>query len=524
VKRGKQSFIAGTMILLAAGIINRLFGFIPRIALPRIIGAEGVGLYQLGFPFLYAVLTLITGGVPLAVAKLVAEAESEGNERRVRGILYIALIITSALGIGFMAACLFASPWITSNLLTDRRVYYTFLCMSPIIPIAGISSVLRGYFQGRQNMIPSAASSVMETLVRVAMSIACAYMLRPYGIEMAAAGAMIGVLIGETAGFTVLLVQYLKSRRGYQFYLTAKIGANTLFTGIPAYLRRLLTISVPVTGSRLIGSFSYLTESILITQSLALAGVATAVATAQYGMLTGMVMPVVYLPSALTFSLAVSLVPSLSEAAAKHDMRTIHKRLHQSLRLALVTGAPFAVVMIVLAEPLCQLLYGHGEVGKLLKMVAPIALFIYFQAPLNSALQALDRPGSALVNTLIGAIVKLGCIYLLASRPEWGIRGAVLAINANIVLVTLLHWRSVTKMLKFSLPGIDFLKVGGAMIFMASSCYLAMKTPWIPSGLLQFFFSCAAGMIVYLACIVWFNLVDKYDIQRIPWIGKKWIR
>ncbi|MCC2685786.1 MAG: spoVB, partial [Paenibacillaceae bacterium] len=169
MSRTKQSFMAGTMILLAAGITNRIFGFIPRIALPRLIGAEGVGLFQLGYPFLFAVLTLITGGIPLAVAKLISEAETDGDEKRARSILKWSLAVTASLSLLFTALCIFFAPWITGHLLTDRRVTTTFLCMSPIIPLASISAVLRGYFQGRQNMIPTAASQVTETLVRVVM-------------------------------------------------------------------------------------------------------------------------------------------------------------------------------------------------------------------------------------------------------------------------------------------------------------------------------------------------------------------
>src|SRR5690554_5955318 len=122
----KQSFIKGTMILLAAGIINRILGFVPRIMLPRFIGAEGVGLYQMGYPFLIVVITIITGGSPLAIAKLVAEAEVEHNEKRIRGILHVSLILTTSLSIFFVLLCIWAAPWITSHLFTDQRVYYTF--------------------------------------------------------------------------------------------------------------------------------------------------------------------------------------------------------------------------------------------------------------------------------------------------------------------------------------------------------------------------------------------------------------
>jgi stage V sporulation protein B len=511
------------MILLAAGIINRILGFIPRITLPRVIGAEGVGLYQMGWPFLIVILTIITGGIPIAIAKLVAEAEAERNEVRSRTILKNSLAITLTLAAFFTFLCLAASSWITAHLLTDSRVYLTFLCMSPIIPIVAVSSVLRGYFQGKQDMIPTASSQIVETLVRIVMGLACAYLLLPYGIEFAAAGAMVGVTIGEIAGLLVLFFHYKRNKLHGLIQAKASIGSSNA-KGRLSNLKRILKISFPITGSKLVGATSYLLESILIAQSLAIAGVSTAMATAQYGALQGMVIPILLLPSALTFSLSTSLVPSLSEAAAQKDFVTIHKRLHQSLRLALVTGAPFAVLMFVLAEPICAYMYNQPDVGIMLKMMAPISLFIYFQAPLQAALQALDKPGAALVNGLIGSAVKLTLIYWLASKPEMGILGAILAINVNIVLVTILHWNSVVRLLNFRMQGSDFVKVGTAMLFSGFICFVVMKTHWISSELFRFLTSCLVGLAIYLLFIILFRLVDQTDLQRIMKLGKKIIR
>ncbi|WP_438444286.1 stage V sporulation protein B [Gorillibacterium sp. sgz5001074] len=519
-RKTKQTFIGGALILVAAGIINRILGFVPRILLPRIIGAEGVGLYQLGYPFLIVVLTVITGGIPLAVAKLVAEAETEGNEARVRKVLKVSLLLSVSLGILFTALCYLAASWITSHLLTDDRVHTTFLVMSPIILLVSVSAVYRGYFQGRQNMIPTALSQITETVIRIAAVLVFSWLMLPYGLEYAAAGAMFGVLTGEFGGMAVMLIMYAWTRKDYLMYEKAKIGKDPHHMGGMSALKRIIKISVPVTISKLVGSFSYLFESIMIAQSLALAGVATAVATAQYGALQGMVIPVLLLPSALTFSLSVSLVPSLSEAAARGDNRTIHKRLHQSLRLALVTGAPFAVIMYVLAEPLCYYLYGHQEISVMLKMMAPIALFIYFQAPLQATLQALDKPGTALINTTVGAIVKLVLIYVLASNPRMGILGAVMAININTMLVTILHYASVSRMLRFAMKAADFYKTGLAMAMMGAVCYLGMSMEWTPSPLIRFLASMAAGIALYLAATVWLKLIDGSDLRRIPGFRK----
>jgi stage V sporulation protein B len=507
--------------LLAAGIVNRILGFIPRIALPRVMGAEGVGLYQMGYPFLIVILTLTTGGIPLAVAKLVAEAESEGNEGRVQAILRMSLAFTLTLSALFTLVCFLAAPWISSHLLTDSRVYYTFLCMLPVIPIVGISSVYRGYFQGRHNMVPTAASQVVETVVRIVTMLILSFTMLPYGMEYAAAGAMLGIVIGEAAGMLVLLIQYWGSRDKYRRFAAAKVGSMKKAPGYRSAISRIVRLSVPVTLSRLVGSCSYFLESVLIVRSLAAAGIATAVATTQYGYLQGMIIPVLLLPGVLTYSLSVSLVPSLSEAAAKKDMRTVHKRLHQSLRLSLVSGAPFAVIMFVLAEPLCSYLYDTGEIGMMLKMMAPIALFIYFQSPLQATLQALNRPGNALVNTLIGSVVKLTLIYVLASKPEYGILGAVMAINLNIVIVTLLHWVSVSRSLKFTMQTADFLKTGMAMLLMALTCWLVITGSWTNDGLVRFIGSLLAGAIVYLICIIRFKLVDRHDFHKLPWIGKQ---
>lgn len=510
----KQSFIQGAVILLAAGIVNRMLGFVPRIALPRIIGAEGIGLYQMGYPFLIVVLTLITGGIPLAVAKLIAE--SGDDQSRQRAVLRTALGLALGLGIALSVLCLLLADWITSRLFTDSRVYYTFIAMSPIIVICGVSAVYRGYFQGLHNMIPTALSQIAETLVRIAAVLLLARLMLPYGVAFAAAGAMAGVMLGELAGALILLQQYRKQRGAAQ---TA--AANRSLTRISP-LRSLLTVSLPVTASRLVGSGSYFAESILLVQSLAAAGVATAAATAQYGALQGMVIPIVLLPTALTYSLAVALVPSLSEAAKRGDMRTVHIRMRQSIRLALVTGAPFAAILYMLAEPVCLLIYGDQAAGDMLKMMAPIALFIYAQAPLQAALQALDKPGDALRNTFVGACVKLTLIPLLASNPSFGIMGAIVAININIALVTLLHWRSVSRMIGFTMPLSDFLKLAAALGISASLCGLLWQ--WLPGAAgvtLKLLAASAGAMLAYIGCGMLLGLINMRDVWKTLRIGKR---
>ncbi|MEK5491450.1 stage V sporulation protein B [Paenibacillus sp. FSL R7-0297] len=529
----KQTFIQGTLILLFAGIINRMLGFIPRIALPRIIGAEGVGLYQLGYPFFIVLVTVITGGLPLAIAKMVAEAEGENRPEQSRKILHTGLAISLTLGIFFTIVALLSASWVSSVILTDQRVYYTFVSMTPMIAIVAVSSIYRGYFQGRQNMLPSAFSSVLESVIRIFFMLWFSWLLLPKGIAFAAAGAMLGVTVGEIGGMLALLLQY--------YYIVKKDKneapppAGTAVPGSSAesgdepqrppggVFKRLVAISVPVTAGRLIGSFSYLLESIITVRSLALAGIAAAAATAQYGSLQGMVIPLLLLPGVLSSSLAVSLVPSLSEAAARNDLPTIHKRMHQALRLAMVTGAPFAAVMYVLAVPLCTLMYGNAaDTAPMLRMMAPFALFLYVQAPLQAALQAMDRPGKALINTLIGAVVKILLILLLASRPEYGIQGAIIAIIVNSLLVTILHGYSVIRLTAMSLRWSDPVKIIAATIIMAAGMsYVYTSVQISYSQWIQFLAAAACGMGVYFSICLLSGLISGRDLERVPFF-RRW--
>lgn len=528
----KQSFIQGTLILLAAGIINRMLGFIPRIALPRVIGAEGVGLYQLVYPFFIVLVTVITGGLPLAIAKMVAEAEGENKPEKSRQILRTGLALSVSLGILFTIVALVSASWVSNVLLTDSRVYYTFIAMIPMIGIVAVTAIYRGYFQGKQNMIPSAISSILESVIRIFFMLWFAWLLLPKGMAFAAAGAMLGVTVGEIGGMLAILWQYyVIVKKDKKEELPNPVKSTESETDsiqqsdkeFPSILRKLVGIAIPVTASRLVGSFSYLLESIITVRSLALAGIAAAAATSQYGSLQGMVIPLLLLPGALTSSLAVSLVPSLSEAAARRDLPTIHKRMHQALRLALVTGAPFAVLMYILAVPLCSLLYGNADTAPMLRLMAPFALFLYVQAPLQAALQAMDRPGRALINTLIGAVVKIILIVTLASRPEYGIYGAIIAIMVNSILVTLLHGYSVVKLISLSLKVTDIIKTLGAMIIMgAGVSYVYTSVPIANTQWIQFIFASAIGIILYLGISLLAGLISLRDLDRIPFI-KRWL-
>ncbi|MCL7746949.1 stage V sporulation protein B [Halalkalibacter alkaliphilus] len=513
----KQTFLKGALILIIAGLITRFLGFVNKIVVARIMGAEGVGLYQMAVPTLLLVITLTQLGLPVAISKLVAEAEAKQDRQRIRKILVVSLTITSILSIIFTIAMIAFAPFVANTLLTDARAYYPLIAIAPIVPIVALSSVMRGYFQGRQNMKPTAYSQVIEQVVRITLVAVMTSAFLPMGVEYAAAGAMASVVIGELASLIYMIFMFKRNKRFHvrrNFFTYAKEGKQTF--------RDLMAISLPATGSRLIGSISLFFEPIIVAQSLALAGVATVMATRQYGELAGFVIPVLMLPTFITYSLSVSLVPAISEAAAKKHYKTIHHRLNQALRLALLSGGISAVVLYVYAEPIMSLMYGAPTVATYLKLMAPFSIFLYFQGPLQATLQALDLAKAAMMNSLFGAVIKMAAIFVLASRPELGIMGAALAVVIGFVLVTLLHFASVAKTISFTIE--TKMVVKSIILIVASTCigFLFSKYAFTSlSQLWQTLLAISLTSVIYCMFMVLLGLIKEEEALRVPIIGKK---
>src|SRR5690625_385804 len=188
----KQTFLQGTLILIVAGMITRFWGFINRIVVARMMGEEGVGLYMMALPTLFLAITLTQLGLPVAISKRVAEAEANGDQTRVKSILVVSLIITAITSVVLTVALIMTAPFIATTLLTDDRTLLPLLVISPIIAIVAISSVLKGYFQGKQKMKPQSYAQVIEQIIRITCVAFFIILLLPYGVEFAAAGAKSG--------------------------------------------------------------------------------------------------------------------------------------------------------------------------------------------------------------------------------------------------------------------------------------------------------------------------------------------
>lgn len=468
----KQSFIRGTFILTLSSFFTRGLGFVNGILLARFLGAEGVGLLMIAHPLLPLFITLTELGLPVAISKLVSEADARQDEKRIKRILAVSLTITGTLSVILTLAALLGSKWIASLILADQRAYYAMVAITPIIPIIAMSAVLKGYFRGKQNMNPLALSDIIENLAQIIVIIGVVKVLLPYGIAYAAAGAMAASVVGEGIGLLYLFSVFKWAHRE-----NVKEKQLTLPSVSPKTkdrtLRDLLRIGLPMTGSGLIHSIYHAFLPLLVTRSLVLFGVGTEMATKQFGLLAGYAIPLLFLPSFFTQSLSTALIPAISEASVDNDSRLMHSRMDMAMRTALIAGLPCTILLYLWAEPLTTVIYHAPEAGVLLKLLAPLFFLHYFEAPLRAILLGLGRASTVMWNHIMTNIFEMSMIFVLGSNL--GIEGVAMGYGLGILLLTVLNFFSVAKTIGFYFDFRIVLKAGAGAIFMTISSLAAHR-------------------------------------------------
>jgi stage V sporulation protein B len=511
----RQSFLHGALVLMIAGLITRVMGFVYRIFLTRLIGAEGMGLFQIVFPILGLVLTFVTAGLPLAISKLVAEAVAQNDRARVLRIMRVSVWIIATMTVIFTSLMYFLRGFVLHHWLSDPRAYPTYLAMIPVVSIIAVSSLYRGYFQGMQDMTPTAAARIFEQTIRiVSIWILAAYFVR-YSLAYAAAAAMMGMVLGELGGLLFLIVQ--QRRRGRLADILPNAAARSDETRRQT-LYSMGQLALPVTLSSLIWSVLAAAEPVLVMRALKAAGFTTTISTALYGQYSGMAFPLLVFPTVFTGSLATNLVPSVAQAVASSERFRVRIRLAQSFTATAMVAFPTSVVLTMFASPLSQYIYKEPSVGPILAVMAPFEFFLCLQGPLVGILQGLNKAGIAMANSIIGGLLKLALIILLASHPTIGVLGISMATAASFTISALLNLWFVVHYVGFSIR----LQALARIAIAACAMFAYMQIITYHHGQLPFgslMFAIIGGFILYLALLCALRVLTTRNIRRVPKIG-----
>lgn len=427
----KERFIKSTIILIIGGGITKILGMVIRICMTRLAGLEGISLYMLVNPTFSLFMTMSQFSLPNSVAKVVAE-DKYNNKKLVLG----AIPLTLVLNIMLIIIIILAAPFITTYLLKDPRCYLPILAIALVLPFDAISSVIRGYFFGKQKMLPHVLSNILEQIVRLTLILWITPSLMKTSITNAVTWFIMVNVFSESLSITILY-----------FFLPKKIKIEKEdFIPQKEEVKDLLQISIPTTTGRLISSLSYFLEPIILTLCLTKAGYKNEFITTEYGVITGYALPMLALPNFFTGAISSALLPVLTKEYARKNKKELKKKLQLGIFFSLLIGIPVTILLVTVPTLFLKLIYHTSHGANYLRILAPIFLLSYIEAPLGTLLQATNRASKLMVYNLCGVILKTMTLFLTCFL-KIGLYPLIIALSANILLTTFLHLREAKKIL-----------------------------------------------------------------------------
>ena len=512
----KRTFVYGAAILLGANLINRVLGFTYQYLIMSNIGGEAYGLFNMVFPVYMMALVLTTAGIPLAVSKMVAEEVSLGRYHQAEHIFKVALILLTISG-GIVSILLhLLAPLLANRIFPDARILKVFLICTPAIFIVSVASAFRGYFQGLQNMIPTAVSQICEQIIRVLIGFSSALRLMPLGVEWAAGGLALGMLCGEGIGLLVIILQY-KFKKNKNRSLSSLDGGRSNL-GVQNIIKRLFEIASPVTAGRFLATGLSTLDAMVIPSRLRAAGYTAREATTMFGSLGGTAFTLLTFPSVFTFALATSLVPAISEAAARKQFQIVRSRSTEAIRLTVLMGIPCLILLFFFAYPLAKI-FKSENIAPVLQILAIGGIFSYLQQTTVGILQGLGKAHTPVLHSIIGAIIRIPVIFMLTGMAEWGLAGSALGYVLGFFVVAILNISAIIRHTGMAIDLPHFvlqpLSAGLGMVLI-----LKLLAPINSVFAGWFMLKVLVGVTIYLIILFINGGITYSDLRRIPWLNK----
>lgn len=427
-----NKFVKSTFILIIGGFITKIIGMFIRIVMTRLLGTTGIGIYSLVSPTFMLLISLASLGLPVAISKLVAE-----NNRNNKNLVFLCFPITLFVNVLIMIFLLLFSGFISSNLLQEPRIKLGLTCIGFVLPFISISSILRGYFFGKQRMIPHVVSNVTEDLVRLTVIALGVPFFLSKGISYAIAFIVLSNIVSE---LTSVFVLFFFLPRSFHISRDDLVFDKT-------NVRDVLGISLPTTGSRLIGNIGYFFEPIIMTFFLLKSGYSNGFIVNEYGIINGYVMPLVLLPSFFTLAISQAIIPVISYNYSHLNYGIVKNKIRQGIFFSLLIGIPCTFIFLIFPHVPLKLIYNTNLGIPYIRVMSVVCLLYYIQSPISSSLQAMGYANDSMKGTLFGMILR-SLVLIVGCSIHIGMWGLVIATSVNIIFVTVYDLRKVRYHLK----------------------------------------------------------------------------
>ena len=424
------NLLLATIILSISNIIVRGLGFIYKIFLSNVIGEQGLGIYHIVFNFLMICVALTTTGIPTALSCFISTTNTLKNKKGTNtyfiSTLYLAFFIAFFISI-FVSL---NSNFLAQKFLHNSELNLFILAICPAVVLITLSNVLRSYFYGIKKVVVPAVGQVLEQVSRILFLVLVFYYIKNEGLICYS--ALLAISIGETVNVIFITINLYKDSNIYNKY-TIDIK-DFKKTSIDTLKR-----SVPITCNRMSSILLQSISSIMIPSRLILSNMTYSEALGAYGIISGMVMPFVYLPFSVGSALVVNLIPSISGEVALKSNKILIKKIVFSIGLTLFFGVSCSLIFYFFGSPLCTLVFKNETAGIYLKSMFLAPTFLSLNQTLSAILHGIRKELISSFNNILGAVIQLICLYFLLPIPDLNIYAYVYVVTAIAVFTTLLH-------------------------------------------------------------------------------------
>lgn len=533
VAKGKsskgESFLKGTFVLTIAGFVVKVIGSLNWIFVSRILGGEGIGLYQMAFPIYFFAMTVSQAGVPVAISIITAERVALNDIYGAKRVFRISMVLMLFTGLLFSILTYLAADWLIDwQLIRDARAYKAVVVLAPTVFFVTLLASSRGYLQGWQRMTPTAVSQIVEQIFRVVTMIVLASLLMPWGLDYAAAGASLGAFAGAVTGLIVLVYFHIKLERDiardYGTELKPLPGAS--YESRRSIIQRIFKLSLPVSAASIMLPVVSNLDLMIVPQRLEAAGYSISEATELFGYLNGMAVPLVNLATILTASMAMSIVPAISESRVLGDQARVYDQTAASVRISNFVCFPAFVIVFVLATPISALIYNAPGAGPAVMISAVSIILLGLHQVSTGILQGLGHPTIPMVNMLLAAAAKVFLNWHLTAIPWLGIMGAAWATAADMGVAALINLYFIYRFIGYRIELLQLIKTICAAAIMAGAVYLfyTWTLEWWGIAAIATFGAVFFGCGIYVAAMILLRALIEDDLRRLPMIGTVGIR
>lgn len=521
----KDNYLVQGSILAAAGIIVRLIGLLYKVPMTRILGDEGIGYYNTAYEIYNIGLILSSYSLPLAVSKQIAKSRSAKRPGDVKRVFDCGIAFGVITGGVMTLILLFGADALASVLFKSPGSALPLKVIAPTILVFAVMGVIRGFFQGRGNMIPTSVSQIIEQIVNAGVSIWASYTFmerfadKPNPGSYGAAGGTLGTFTGALAAFAFLIFVMALYKSSHK----KKIGGKV--SPYPEVAKALILTVIPIILSQTVYQLSGTVDNSMFGIVMGGKGFGEKERMALLGVYSGKYRLLTNVPVAIATSLGTSMIPSIVVSKTLKKNKDVRRKIYMTVKFNMLIAIPCAVGMGVLASPIMMLLFKDSSdlARNLMTLGASAVVFFSLSTVTNAVLQGIDLMAKSVIHSAISLAVHVVLVYLMIGVLDWGVYGLVVGNVTFALVVCILNWISIGKamhykqevMTTFVRPLLISAIMGVATFGIYHLTYLA-----VPSNVLGILVSVPIAMVIYGTGIVVTGTVTEEELLEMPMGGR----